>query len=71
MKTIKDWLQELPEDIKEKALLNYSTEDPSKEDDNYDLMSEALFCAFVWSGTPEGHDFWENLYHSYVRLEKV
>ncbi|MFA5934935.1 MAG: hypothetical protein WC827_03570 [Candidatus Paceibacterota bacterium] len=70
MKTIKDWLQELPEGTKEKALLNYSTENQEKETDNYYLMSEVLFCAFVWQDTPEGHAFWEQLYHSYVGLEK-
>lgn len=23
--------------------------------------SELLSCAFLWSGTPEGHDFWKTL----------
>lgn len=70
MKTIKNWLEELPTGIREKALFNYSTEAPEKEEDNYIVMSEALSAAFVWMGTPEKHNFWQALFNLY-RLKEL
>lgn len=62
MKTIKDWLEELPEGIKEKALLNYKASPQNKEKEVVGSLSAAISGAFVWIDTPEGHEFWENLY---------
>jgi hypothetical protein len=55
MKTIKEWLNELPEDIKVRAIKN-------TEDDILNapaLSLEVVICgAFQWYGTPEGVEFW-------------
>lgn len=65
MKTIRAWLEELPEEYREKALNNYKE---SKFPEPVPSMSKAIWGAFVWNDTPEGHIFWEDLV---CQLEKL
>lgn len=64
MKTIKEWLETLPEPYRAQALKNIA-EHPF--DDKTDLttpvesLAEAI-DSFEWFATEEGHDYWEELY---------
>jgi len=51
MKTIKEWLQELPEELGEKAL-GYTHEELL--DIEISSLRGALYGAFAWEETPEG-----------------
>lgn len=58
-KTIKEWLSELPEGIREKALNNADT-------GMLDMFSasahEALSVAFIWESSPEGTHYWKSVH---------
>jgi len=58
MKTIKEWLQELPEELGEKAL-GYTHEELL--DIEISSLRGALYGAFAWEETPEGHTYWCNI----------
>lgn len=66
MKTIKEWLEELPTEIKEKAFYNVHrlTVFPNiilefKEGS----IKDAISSAFIWECTDEGHEYWESIYN--------
>ncbi len=74
MKTIYDWLCELPEPLNEMAI----NEHLSQDDEFYvywDLqpisLSIALANAFYWQGAEMGHDFWERVYEELVYLSRL
>jgi hypothetical protein len=68
MKTTREWYNELPNDIKIKALANtewttiYS---------GAPKLSEALLTAFVWNDTPEGMEYWLKIYTDIVLDERI
>jgi hypothetical protein len=55
MKTTKEWIDTLPQDIKERA---YNHTENDRLENLEPSLSEAIFGAFVWSEKPEGHKFW-------------
>jgi hypothetical protein len=65
MKTIAQWLSELPDGYRERAEKNLQDSKPYTGDSVHDCMPDALSDAFVWHETPEGHDFWDavSIYH--------
>lgn len=61
-KTIKQWLNELPEPYRSQALentLNQSGEKRLKI--NQPSIKDALSAGFIWKDSPkeQGHDYWE------------
>ncbi len=57
-KTIKKWLDELPEPFKSQAIFNaqnHSLNIPIPKE----YLSKALCGAFVWNDSPEGHKYWQ------------
>ena len=60
MKTIREWLNELPEDVRDKAIAN-TDEDILGERPNYPFLRHALIRAFNWDESPEGHVYWYNM----------
>lgn len=67
MKTIRQWLKELPEPYKKQALMNLTTIPYRSGIDNEDAgsMRGALYVAFEWDKSPEGHYYWEDLKDKY------
>lgn len=57
-KTIREWFNDLPEDIKEKAIIN--TPEESLDRIEYSL-SKALLRAFTWIESVEGHNYWSRI----------
>lgn len=70
MKTIKEWLETLPEGIRERALRNYEAEkEPhfiKARRDHYETLREAMYDgSFIWDDTKEGFKFWERVAKEY------
>lgn len=51
--TYPQWLLDLPEDIRERAKVNFD-----KADKKY-YPGESLVSGFQWATTPEGTEFWD------------
>jgi len=62
MKTIREWLNELPKDVRDKAIKNTAKQN---SEDYFNTISDTQFPSikhmFIWCDTPEGHNFWENV----------
>lgn len=63
MKTVKDFLEKLDEPYRSQALANCKT--PNVEVEN---LFEAVGCAFLWSSTEQGQEYWQSL-HSKIGNE--
>jgi hypothetical protein len=61
MKTIREWLNELPEDVRDKAIAN-TLEDMLNM--KAKSLSSALMNAFNWGKSPEKSEFWVKIYNS-------
>lgn len=59
MKTIREWLSELPEPYKGQALANM---DPLEAEKEREDITSALDLAFVWAKSPEGWGYWHAYY---------
>ena len=55
-KTTTEWLKELPDGIREKALANQTN-----TNQEYECLSDALLAAFVWGTSREGFSFWQKV----------
>lgn len=66
MKTVKQWLEELPEEYREKALKNAY---PEMLNYQFESQEQALPNSFGWSYSPEGFDYWNNLYESLLKTK--
>lgn len=55
MKTRKEWIDTLPEDIRERA---YKYIDDLSSTLLHSTLYFAISCSFVWGETAEGHRFW-------------
>ena len=59
-----EWLNELPQDIKEKALRNANDDNINYGNSlkkEYNSLSDAIKGLFIWSQTSEGVDYWLNI----------
>ncbi len=67
MRTIREWLQELEEPHRSKAIKN--TLNLNENPDEVfkcveDSLVESLYSAFIWSGSVEGLEYWVDLKNS-------
>ncbi len=60
MKTIKEWLEALPDGYRERALKNL---DVQKAQCLKDGFENAIYAAFFWGESEEGHAFWNEVAH--------
>lgn len=67
-KTVKEWLSELPEPYKARALANLCRPEANKRaaEMKRDSIAQALVVAFMWSVTPEGAEFWKAVYEYFM-----
>jgi hypothetical protein len=62
-KTVKQWLEELPEEIRDQAISN--TKPTLLEQDAIaESLREAISGAFIWDDSPQGHKYWEEVFNS-------
>lgn len=59
MKTIKEWIEELPEPYRTRSIEN--TEDELLLE-RVESLKRAVKCAFVWRNSTQGHQYWEDFY---------
>jgi hypothetical protein len=57
MKTVREWLEELPEPYKGEALMQTDGDLSTK----YVNLYDALSSAFYWEGSPQGDRYWRNI----------
>ena len=62
-KTIKEWLSELPEIQRTQAIDNYEKQPDFCIKKNIDCLSDAIYSAFDWNKTPQGGNFWYDVYN--------
>lgn len=68
MKTIREWLEELPEPYRTQAIDNYEnpecnmykSEDCTISEPIPKNLVDAISEAFIWCDTPEGFNYWVN-----------
>ena len=63
MKTIREWLNELTEPYRSRAIRNAVNTLNPLLDLSQVSMEDAIWGAFDWNKTPEGHDFWYSVSH--------
>lgn len=67
MKTVFEWLNELPEMKKLKSVYNCVSQGKSSSLDEFvDSLSEALHIAFQWTDTEEGYEYWAKTADKYI-----
>jgi hypothetical protein len=61
-KTIKEWLEQLPDGYRERALENaeYNLLELHRK-----TMATSIAAGFAWDDTPEGHSFWADVQKHY------
>lgn len=59
VKTIEEWLCQLPPEIRNKAIANTTITDLKKQVSSLD---KAIIDAFTWDITPEGENYWDEIY---------
>jgi hypothetical protein len=64
-KTVREWLEELPEGYRERALSQLSVDEKSCPRS----LAFALVEAFPWDESPEGALFWSAVFTSYVDFQ--
>lgn len=67
-KSILQWLEEIPHpEIRERAIKNYHAEKDEqflskRRERGYGSFADAIDWSFYWDTTPEGHNFWSDVY---------
>jgi hypothetical protein len=63
MKTVREWLNELPEEIRERAIRNAEESTWNHLGNQHHCLDEALGDAFSWALTVEDYDFWSRWHY--------
>ncbi len=82
MKTIYEWLNELPQPYKSQALYNfgvqmhrYKFEEPERYErfstNKFEYMCEAINWSSTWERTPQGHDYWNRIHSEYEKIKEA
>ena len=69
MKTIKEWLNELPEINRSLALDNHEKQPFFFKGQDIDCLSDALDLGFEWNKTHEGFNYWEDFHNDLLEQE--
>lgn len=72
-----EWLKNIPNQcVRDAALLNWAALNSSYTmisdlHNTFRSLKSALICAFTWSDTPEGAQYWSDVTHAVSRGEKI
>lgn len=66
-KTVKEWLETLPDGYRERALANMLD---AVRDKKADSLPSAIYIGFDWGPSKEGYSFWKNTFFHYKRNER-
>jgi len=75
MKTYVEWFNELPEPYRTQALENArggacAHSNRYSESDTFVSMASAITSTMHWSNTPQGHEYWNELYDRYYEKHR-
>lgn len=72
-KTLKEWSNSFPRDVRNKFLRNLRNKSISNSNENEICKSKsiAILCSFNWTSSPEGYDFWKSQYQFAILSEKI
>ena len=71
MKTIYQWLNELPEPYNQMAIASATEQLRRPLEIHVNSMSDAINVSISWSDTDEGQDFWHSIYNYYEEQERI
>lgn len=64
MKTVEEWAEELPKDVRERFLANVAKQKGEKAFRwKHSSLSGAILGSFVWRKSLGGDDFWIKIYN--------
>jgi len=74
MKTIRQWLQLLPEPFRSQAMRNAERYHSDRywvliDEIKFDNQAAGLFSAFSFSKSPEGYEYWERVWIGLTNLQ--
>ena len=70
MKTLAEWFEMLPSDLRYKAIYNTKNHNNTKNlSDLAESLADAINSGFAWRSTSEGHDFWYDIHQIAKRGE--
>jgi len=67
MKTIREWLEDLPEPYRGQALANMDIQRPGDHGGPHPCMRNAIEASFRWIDSTEGTAYWSDLRDKYKR----
>lgn len=67
-KQVKEWFQQLPDEIRDKAFLNLNSHMAAEE---CKTLSGALRVGFDWVKSNEGWGFWKNAIEGIYKVERL
>lgn len=70
MKTIKEWLSELPEPYKTEAIEEAERLSPDTLNHITDSLSDTVLKMFCWADSRQGEDYWDNVYLHHLQLDQ-
>lgn len=70
MATALNQFLKLAPSVAEKAILNCVSQNKSLLTADTDSISSAIMTCIDWESTPEGHDFWSDVYQFAKNLDK-
>src|ERR1700712_3743914 len=70
MKTIKEWLEILPEPQKTKAFANINNSNFTLLNSKSSSLTQALMAAFIWSRSNEGEAYWVKISEK-IKLKEI
>jgi len=65
MKTIREWLEQLPEPYRGQAMANMDIQRPGDLGGEHPCIRNAIEAAFRWDDSKEGHEYWSDLRDKY------
>lgn len=69
MKTIREWLEELPEPYRTQALENFDIE--GIDNILVSTLADAINKGFIWFTTPQGEPYWFNIHRKIYKNESL
>lgn len=71
IKTVREWLMELPDGVRDKAIKNAESEEEPSLDLHEVSLAGSILGSFTWSSSPEGQLYWKDQCRAAARGKAV